>query len=293
MKFARRIIDVYKCLSPDSVVSTFLPYFATVKHRTDHSSTMPLDMHEKQVFAIFTERNDFSHSATAVNMPCSRLYTIYQMKCTKIKTLKLSFSRLRKWVLYFAPTDRHRCRHGVVRAPVVRGVADSMKEFVLISPLGKSSGEISRILVQMFHCVCMLGIGVGLFDLNENAPRRFAERVSRSPAQRASEKPTSGFSQVPLQSLPSVIRDMGIPRAVALIYLSFGTACYHLASPVETAGANSGRPPVNACFLSWSLFLIWLCCISLFHHTHMPFKLMSFVKCENTTLILLFSTLHC
>lgn len=41
--------------------------------------------------------------------------------------------------------------------------------------------------------------------------------------------PTSGFSQVPLQSLPSVIRDMGIPRPVALIHLSPGTAAvWHL-----------------------------------------------------------------
>lgn len=66
----------------------------------------------------------------------------------------------------------------MVRAPVVRGVAHNMKEFVLICPLGKSSGEISWILLQMFHCVCMLGIGVGPFDLNENVPQRFAERAS-------------------------------------------------------------------------------------------------------------------
>lgn len=73
--------------------------------------------------------------------------------------------------------------------------------------------------------------------------------------------PTSGFSQVPLQSLPSVIRDMGIPRPVALIHLSLGTACDHLASPMETlwVSASSGRPPMPACFLLQSSFLYQLC----------------------------------
>lgn len=75
--------------------------------------------------------------------------------------------------------------------------------------------------------------------------------------------PTSGFSQVPLQSIPSVIRDMGIPQPVALIHLSLGTACKHLASSVETlwAGASSGRPPMPAYFLPQSSFLYQLCSI--------------------------------
>lgn len=83
--------------------------------------------------------------------------------------------------------------------------------------------------------------------------------------------PTSGFSQVPLQSLPSVIRDMGIPRPVALIHLSLGTTCVHLASTVETlwVGASSGRRPMPACFLPQSSFLYQLCSIIslLFQHT--------------------------
>lgn len=135
----------------------------------------------------------------------------------------------------------------MVRAPVVRGVADSTKEFVLICPFEKASGEISRILPQMFRCVCTLGIGVGPFDLNENAPQRSAGRLSRS----SNQRPASGFSQVPPQSLPSVIRDAGIPRPVALIHLCLGTACDHLASPAEAlaVGASSGRPPVPARFL--------------------------------------------
>lgn len=45
--------------------------------------------------------------------------------------------------------------------------------------------------------------------------------------------PVSGFSQVPLQSLPSVIRDMGIPRPLALI---------HPPSPAQLAfGISSGN----------------------------------------------------
>lgn len=70
---------------------------------------------------------------------------------------------------------------------MVRGAADSMEQFVLICPLGEPSGEISWILPQMFHCVCMLGIGVGLFDLNENAPQRFAVRASPSSVRRANQ----------------------------------------------------------------------------------------------------------
>lgn len=58
----------------------------------------------------------------------------------------------------------------MVGAAAVRGGAGSTEEFVLICPLGESSGEISRVVLQMFHCVCMLGIEVGPFDLNENAP---------------------------------------------------------------------------------------------------------------------------
>lgn len=45
---------------------------------------------------------------------------------------------------------------------------------------------------------------------------------------------TSRFSQVPLQSLPSVITDMGIPRPAALIHPCLGTAGNHLAPSVET-----------------------------------------------------------
>lgn len=87
----------------------------------------------------------------------------------------------------------------MVRAPVVRGVVDSMEEFVLICPLGKPSGEISWILLQMFHCVSMLGIGVGPFDLNENAPQRFAVRASPSSAHRANQKvfPPPDFPRFP------------------------------------------------------------------------------------------------
>lgn len=139
----------------------------------------------------------------------------------------LIFSRLGRPFLFFFLSNQHRCGHRVVRAPVVRGVAGNMEKFVLICPLGKSSGEISWILLQMFHCVCMLGIGVGSFDLNGNAPQRFKLKLCSE--SKSETVPTSGFSQVPLQSLPSVIRDMGIPRPVALIHLSLGTACiWHL-----------------------------------------------------------------
>lgn len=81
---------------------------------------------------------------------------------------------------------------------VVRGAADSAAQFVLICPLGEPSGEISWILLQMFHCVCMLGIGVGPFDLNENAPQRFcsAGECQLCSQSRLAALTTSGFSQV-------------------------------------------------------------------------------------------------
>lgn len=80
---------------------------------------------------------------------------------TRLNIFMLSFSRLRRPFLVIFLSNQHRCGHRMVRAPVVRGVADSIEKFVLICPLGKSSGGISWILLQMFHCVCMLGIGVG------------------------------------------------------------------------------------------------------------------------------------
>ncbi len=93
--------------------------------------------------------------------------------------------------------------------------------------------------------------------------KRTAEVCSAGESKLCSESksetvPNSGFSQVPLQSLPSVIRDMGIPRPVAFIHLSLGTACNHLASPVETlwVGASSGRLPMPAYFLPLSSFYI-------------------------------------
>lgn len=113
----------------------------------------------------------------------------------------------------------------MVRAPAVRGVAKRREGFVLICPLGKSSGEISRILLQMFHHVCMLGIGVGPFDLNENAPQRFAAQASSSSAlpSKSESVSTYGFSQIPRQSLPSVITDLGTPRAAALLHPFLGS----------------------------------------------------------------------
>lgn len=95
----------------------------------------------------------------------------------------------------------------MTRAPTVRGVAKSMEGFVLIRSLGNSSGEISQILLQMFRHVCMLGIGVGPFDLNENAPQRVRAQASLSSALPSKSESvfTYGFSQIPLQSLPSVV----------------------------------------------------------------------------------------
>lgn len=58
-------------------------------------------------------------------------------------------------------SNEHRCGQRLVGAAAVRGVADSTEEFVLICPLGKSSGGISRIVLQMFRCVCMLESGLG------------------------------------------------------------------------------------------------------------------------------------
>lgn len=117
------------------------------------------------------------------------------------------------------------CGHTMARAPAVRGVAKSMQGFVLIRPLGKSSGEISWIPLQMFHHVCMLGIGVGPFDLNENAPQRFGAQASLSSALPSKSESvfTSGFSQISLQSLPSVITALGTPRAGALLHPFLGT----------------------------------------------------------------------
>lgn len=111
----------------------------------------------------------------------------------------LIFSWLIKPFLVIFLSNQDTCGHRMVRAPVVRGVVDSMEEFVLICPLGKPSGEISWILLQMFHCVSMLGIGVGPFDLNENAPQRFAVRASPSSAHRANQKvfPPPDFPRFP------------------------------------------------------------------------------------------------
>ncbi len=115
------------------------------------------------------------------------------------QTFVLIFSRLRRPFVLIFLSNQDRCGHRVVRAPAVRGGADSTEKFVLICPLGKSSREISWILLQMFHCVCMLGIGVGPFDLNENAPQRFAAWASRSSAQRANQKlfPPPDFPRFP------------------------------------------------------------------------------------------------
>lgn len=108
----------------------------------------------------------------------------------------------------------------MARAPAVRGLPKSMEGFVLTQPLGKSSGEISRILLQMLHHVCMLGIGVGPFDLNENAPQRFGAQASFSSAMPSKSESvfTYGFSQNPLQSLPSVKTALGTPQAGVLLH---------------------------------------------------------------------------
>lgn len=87
----------------------------------------------------------------------------------------------------------------MVRAPVARGVVNRMVEFVLICPLGRPSGEISWIPLQMFHCVCMLRIGVGPFDLNENVPQRFAAQASPSSVHRPNQNvfPPPDFPRFP------------------------------------------------------------------------------------------------
>lgn len=83
---------------------------------------------------------------------------------------------------------------------VVRGAAGSAAQFVLICPLAEPSGEISWILLQMFHCACMLGIRVGLFDLKWKMHRRgFAVRASASSARRVDQQllPPPGFPRFP------------------------------------------------------------------------------------------------
>lgn len=114
----------------------------------------------------------------------------------------------------------------MARAPAVRGLAKRMEGFVLIRPLEKSSGEISWILLQMFHYVCMLGIGVGPFDLNENTPQRFGAQANLSSALPSKSESvfTYGFCQIPLQSLPSVITAVETPRAGALLHPFPGTS---------------------------------------------------------------------
>lgn len=99
---------------------------------------------------------------------------------------------------------QHTRGHAMTGAPKVRGVAKSTEGFVLIR---NSSGEISRILLQMFRHVCMLGIGVGPFDLNERAPHRFGAQASLSSAlpSKSGSVFTYGFSQIPLQSPPPVL----------------------------------------------------------------------------------------
>lgn len=117
---------------------------------------------------------------------------------------------------------------------VVRGAAGSAAQFVLICPVGQPSGEISWILLQMFYCACMLGIGVGLFDLKWKCTAEVLQ-CGRALALLAGSTRSSYhlriFPGFPLQSRPSVIRDMGISRPVALICPSAGAACNHLANP--------------------------------------------------------------
>lgn len=190
-------------LYADSRVSISGFYFDTWQQTVDHPSSaqkMPLDMHEKQVFAVLT---GVAHCHRYKSVSCSILSAVFWMRKTKkahiTQSLCAHFLTIKRPFLVIFLSNQDRCGHRVVRAPVVRGVSDSKEEFVLICPLGKSSGEISWILVQMFHCVCMLGIGVGPFDLNENAPQRFADRVSRSSAQRANQKvfPPPDFPRFP------------------------------------------------------------------------------------------------
>lgn len=57
-------------------------------------------------------------------------------------------------MFFFFFPNQHRWGHRVVRAPVFRGVADSMKKFVLICPLGKSSwGNIMDSAADVLLCL--------------------------------------------------------------------------------------------------------------------------------------------
>lgn len=110
------------------------------------------------------------------------------------------------------------------------------EEFVLICPFGKSSGEISQILLQMFHSVCVLGIGVWPFwsKKKKRTAGVCCTDESKFCLERIRNPSHLRIFPVSLQSVPSVIRDVGIPQPIALIHLCLGTTCDHLASPVET-----------------------------------------------------------
>lgn len=101
-----------------------------------------------------------------------------------------------------------------------------------------------------------------------------AEVLQRRRAPALLPEPTGGsyhlriFPGFPPQSRPSVIRDMGIPRPVALIRPSPGAACNHLANP-------SGNSP-SRCQHRQHLhpFHMTFHCIFLFHNCsfiiHLP-----------------------
>lgn len=230
-------------------------------------------MHEKQVF---TETNYLPHPAK---------YAVFHLLCFRCSELRrhkslnifvLIFSRLERPIFGIFLSNQHRCGHRVVKAAVVRGGAGSIEEFVLICPLGKSSGEISWILLQMFHCVCMLGIGVGPFDLNENAPQRFAARASQSSAQRANQKP---------------FPPLDFPRFPCRVYLLWSeTWEYHGPSPWSISllaqlafGISSGNTlsqcqqwqTTNACMLPPTEFIFISTLLyhqSVSPHTGSPFQ---------------------
>lgn len=160
-------------------------------------------MHEKQVFAVLTGGNDFFPSCR-----CSKyvrelqqiLSSVFQVevnfdtqnRCAHFLTIKKAkfgyfpYRPAQMWTRSGQSSSGQGCgrQHG--------GVCFNMSTWKILR------GNMDGFCCSCFT-VCMLGIGVGPFDLNENAPQRFAVWASSSSAQGANQKafPPPDFPRFP------------------------------------------------------------------------------------------------
>lgn len=222
-------------------------------------------MHEKQVFVMLTGRSYFFHPVIAVNMSesCNILSTTFQMKESKRRhdsNFCAHFLTIRKAIRAYFPlkpgqmwTQSGQSSSGQGWGRQHREVCFNMSTWKILK------GNIMDSVADVSLCLHAWNWGWALWS----KWKRTAEVCSMGESELCTESKSENRSHLrifpgsPAESVPSVIRDMGIPWPVALIHLSLGTACNRLASPVETVwvGASGGRPPMPAYFLPQSSFL--------------------------------------